>query len=196
MKVTSVNNVTNFYTTKGGEFATAGHNDAGVWCRLVGRDSKGNPVFGDALNEEEVKSIRTTVQLYFDTAIKAVPVDADGNRSGEDVDTNTMTVRIDVLHAQVRHNADVSELLNRFDLDAILPGCEVDIKQTEVKKGEVIPNTDATYSKDMYANQIEVVSLSPAAAELKAANKKATVIEQLHKAYPDLPIEVVLAMAK
>ena len=196
MKVTSVNNVTNFYTTKGGEFATAGHDDAGAWCRIVGKDSKGNPVFGDALTDEEVKSIRTTVQLYFDTAIKVVPVDADGNRSGEDVDTNTMTVRIDVLHAQVRHNADVSELLNRFDLDAILPGCEVSIKQTEVKKGEAIPNTDATYSKDMYANQIEVVSLSAAAAELKAANKKATVIEQLHKAYPDLPIEVVLAMAK
>jgi hypothetical protein len=196
MKVTSVSNVTNFFTTKGGEFATCGKNAAGVWCRIIGRDGKGEPVFSETLIEEEIKSIRSTVTLYFDTAIKTIPVDDNGNSNGEDIDTNSMVVRIDVLHAQLRHNTDVSMLLNNYDLEAFLPGCQVNVTQTAVAKGEAIPNTDATYSKDMYANQIEVTGLSDAGLVLKAADLKATVIEQLYKAHPNLPIEVVLAMAK
>lgn len=196
MKVTSVSNVTNFYTTTSGEFATAGKNAAGAWCKVIGKDAEGNNVLGGELIDEEKKTIRSTVTLYFDTAIKTIPVDANGNRSGEDVDTNSMVVRVDVLCAQLRRNADVSMLLNNYDMERFLPDCDVNIAQTAVSKGESIPNTDATYSKDMYANQIEVVGLSDVAKKLRAGDKQATIIEQFVQAHPNLPMDVILALAK
>lgn len=183
MKITGFGQRTGYYATAGNEYKPCHREANDVWVNAN----------GEPLTEEERKSAKETITVFVDGEVKAVVVDNNGNKTDETT-TNRFSTRIDSLAAMCRNNAEVSEMLNKHPLEFVLEGAEIDLKQEFKKKGENIVNTDATYDRDTYKNDIVVTALAPAKKAFLNASRKASQIEEMQKAFPHLDVQTIISL--
>ena len=172
MKITSVNQNGGYYKDKNGAWHGCKVLDNGVYVDLS----------GNTLTAEETATVQETILVFFDA--KEVKV------FGKEEPTDRLSIPVSRLHAMMRQNAEVSELLNLGKSESyILENAEVELEQVEYKKGEVIPGTDSTYADDGYRATIKIVNIDADVKTFLVSARKAKQIAEMKKSFPELSIQ-------